>query len=114
MVAVMIAWMKEKPFRRLKDTDIIAALKVRPLTFYHYYKDRNELLELLEKQLLIDLKEALRKDFETLTSLEHIPDAQDICRLADQAFQHVFAYCELNQEVGQVLLSDKVDIKFAR
>ena len=47
MVAVMIAWMKEKPFRRLKDTDIIAALKVRPLTFYHYYKDRNELLELL-------------------------------------------------------------------
>lgn len=114
MVAVMIACMKEKPFRRLKDTDIIAASKVSPRTFYHYYKDRNELLELLEKQLLIDLKEALRKYFETLTSLEHIPDAQYICRLADPAFQHVFAYCERNQEVGQVLLSDNGDIKFAR
>lgn len=35
MVAGMIACMKEKPFRRLKDTDIIAASKVSPLTFYH-------------------------------------------------------------------------------
>jgi AcrR family transcriptional regulator len=114
MVAGMIACMKQKPFRMLKDTDIISASGVSPRTFYHYYKDRNELLDLLEKQLLIDLKEALQKDFETLASLEHIPNAQDIYKLADPAFKHVCAYCERNQEVGQVLLSDNGDIKFAR
>lgn len=113
IVAGMIACMKKRPFRTLKDTDIISEAGVSPRTFYHYYKDRNELLDLLEEQLLIELKQALRCDFESITTLKKVPSAEDIYRLAEPGFKHVFEYCERNQEVGQVLLSDNGDIKFA-
>lgn len=64
IVAGMLACMKEKPFRKLKDKDIIAKAQVSSRTFYHYYKDRNNLLDFLEKQLLTVLQEAMTRDFE--------------------------------------------------
>lgn len=114
IVAGMIACMKKQLFNTLKDTDIIAESGVSPRTFYHYYKDRNELLDLLENELLVELRAALRHDFQSITTLKRAPTAEDVYRLADPGFKHVFAYCERNQEVGQVLLSDNGDIKFAR
>ena len=47
IVAGMLTCMKEKPFGKLKDKDIIAKAQVSSRTFYHYYKDRNNLLDFL-------------------------------------------------------------------
>lgn len=114
IVAGMLACMKEKPFRELKDKDIIAKAQVSPRTFYHYYKDRNDLLDLLEKHMLEGLQEAMARDFEAVKALHGAPDREDVYELADPAFKHVLEFCEENKEAAQVLLSDNGDIRFER
>lgn len=85
--------MKEKPFRELKDKDIIAKAQVSSRTFYHYYKDRNDLLDLLEKHMLEGLQEAMSRDFEAVKALHGAPDQEDVCELANPAFKHVLEFC---------------------
>lgn len=110
----LITCMKEKPFRELTNADIISAYGISPRTFYRYFSDKNALLNDLEKELIGELKAALREDRQSLTNLDHDPTTEEIFTLADPAFKNTMAYARRNKDIGQALLSKNGDILFAR
>jgi AcrR family transcriptional regulator len=114
IIAGLIACMNEKPFRTLTNKEIIDKAEVSPRTFYRYYKDKNELLDRLEEQILQGLADALADDRKVLENLQHSPDKKDIIDLADPAFKETLAYAEKHKDIGRALLSENGDIKFAR
>lgn len=114
IIAGLIACMNEKPFRTLTNKAIIDKAEVSPRTFYRYYKDKNELLDRLEAEILKGLAHALADDREALEHLQHSPNKRDIIDLADPAFRETLAFAEKHKEIGRALLSENGDIKFAR
>lgn len=53
--------MKAIPFRKLTNRDIIKNSHVSSRTFYRYFKDKNDLLEKVEDNLISDLMIFLKK-----------------------------------------------------
>lgn len=104
--------LKEKPLNKVLNQDIIKKAEISSRTFYRYYSDKSEIVDEFEKIFIAGLNDALKKDREVLSNLDHKPTKKEIFELADVAFQNTLQFCIPYKEKGKILLSKNGDIKF--
>lgn len=104
--------LEKKKLEKCSVSDIVEYSEVSKRTFYTYYKDKHDLLNAIETQLIEGLKRSLAQDREPLAQLGHIPDAEEINQLADVAFNNTITFCNQNKGAFSKLLSSNGDMYF--
>lgn len=104
--------MKEKPFDDVLNKDIIAKAEISSRTFYHYYSDKNEILNEIESDILNGIKEANDKDYQQVTAVNQTLTDEANIELAEREFKNLVNYCSSIKEMVTILLSANGDIKF--
>lgn len=108
----LINLLDDKAFSECTVGDIVESAEVSKRSFYTYYKDKHDLLLSIENVLLKNIKHTLLDDREVLKNLNHIPDAEEISKLAGVAFNHTIKFCNQNKKAFDRLLSKNGDINF--
>lgn len=101
--------MEKVPFRRITNRDIIKNSHVSSRTFYRYFKDKNELLEKVEDELISDLINFLKKDRKLL---EREAKEKQIFSSEANRYYHTLTYCAKRRREILLLLSQNGDIGF--
>lgn len=101
--------MEKVPFRRITNRDIIKNSHVSSRTFYRYFKDKNELLEKVEDELISDLIKFLKKDRRLL---EREAKESQAFSSAANCYSHTLTYCAKRRKEILLLLSQNGDIGF--
>ena len=108
----LIELLNNKSFAECTVSDILTIAQVSKKTFYTYYKNKYELVEEIENNLISGLRNALTSDRQALSSIkdEYAPDKID--ELADISFDHTIAFCDQYKTWFSSLLSSNGRIKF--
>lgn len=104
--------LEEKRFSECTTSDILNYAEISKKTFYNYYKNKQELLEDLENELLVGLWKALETDRAELQKIEINNSTQKIRIASKSAFNSTLDYCDLHREELVSLLSSNGDISF--
>lgn len=104
---------KEKPLANILNKDIIAKSEVSTRTFYHYYLDKDEVLNEIENEILADLKKVNDQDYQNVTQVSSPLTNETNVALAQKEFKYLIDYCDTVKEEGTILLSSNGDINFA-
>lgn len=103
--------LEEKPFRLITNKDIISTAGISLSTFYYYYKDKNDLIEKIEKILIVQFKETLDRNYRIIINnqIKSKNKVEDLSRLL---FHDVFNFMILHIIEFKTLLSTYNDQKF--
>ena len=97
--------MKAIPFRKLTNRDIMKNSHVSSRTFYRYFKDKNDLLEKVEDNLISDLMIFLKKDRKML-------EKNKLLNIDANSYHHTLTFCAKKRKEILLLLSQNGDIGF--
>ncbi|KRL91455.1 TetR/AcrR family transcriptional regulator [Lactobacillus kalixensis] len=101
---------KQRPFRELKNTDIIEKSEVSNRTFYRYFSDKNELLEKIEDDLIENIRCNLAKDREILE--KNYGKNSEMMKMSSNTYRNTLDYCAEKRDEILLLLSENGDIGF--
>ena len=104
--------MKEKGYDTILNKDIISKAQISPRTYYHYYTDKNIILQEIEAELLKGIKKANDLDYQYVTEVNARLTDQANVELAEKEFKHIIDFCTTNKDVLNILLSTNGDINF--
>ncbi|MDE7049820.1 MAG: TetR/AcrR family transcriptional regulator [Lactobacillus sp.] len=104
--------LEEKRFSECTTSDILNYAEISKKTFYNYYKNKQELLEDLENELLVGLWNALEEDRAKLQKIEINNSTEKIRTATKLAFNSTLEYCDAYREELVSLLSSNGDISF--
>lgn len=102
---------KEKPLANILNKDIIAKSEVSTRTFYHYYLDKDEVLNEIENEILAGLKKVNDQDYQNVTQVSSPLTNETNVALAQKEFKFLIDYCDTVKEEGTILLSSNGDIR---
>ena len=108
----LLSCMKEKGYDTILNTDIIIKAQISPRTDYHYYSDKNIILQEIEAVLLKGIKKANDLDYQYVTEVNARLTDQANVELAEKEFKHIIDFCTTNKDVLNILLSTNGDINF--
>lgn len=109
----LLKCMQEKPFGNILNKDIIKESEVSARTFYHYYSDKNVVLEEIEKEILAGFKKANDQDYQYVIKVDQPLTNEENIALAQKEFKHLIDYCNSIKEEVTTLLSSNGDINFS-
>ena len=104
--------MKEKGYDTILNKDIISKAQISPRTYYHYYTDKNIILQEIEAKLLKGIKKVNDLDYQYVTEVNTRLTDQANVELAEKEFKHIIDFCTTNKDVLNILLSTNGDINF--
>lgn len=110
----LLKCMAEKPFREIYSRDVIAKAEISSRTFYHYYSNKNEVLDDTEDELIQGLKKAMEADRKDIRKLDHLATNEEIIERFETAFRETVDYWILNRTTFLTLLSENGDIGFLK
>lgn len=110
----LLKCMQVKPFREIYSRDIINKAEISSRTFYHYYSNKNEVLDDTEDEIISGLKKAMEKDRVGLTKLDHLATDEEVILGFERNFKVLIDYCMANKLVIMTLLSENGDIAFLK
>lgn len=93
----LLKCMAEKPFREIYSRDVIAKAEISSRTFYHYYSNKNEVLDDTEDELIQGLKKAMEADRKDIRKLDHLATNEEIIERFETAFRETVDYWILNR-----------------
>ena len=108
----LLSCMKEKGYDTILNKDIISKAQISPRTYYHYYSDKNIILQEIEAVLLKGIKKANDLDYQYVTEVNARLTDQANVELAEKEFKHIIDFCTTNKDVLNILLSTNGDINF--
>ncbi|MCH4003437.1 MAG: TetR family transcriptional regulator C-terminal domain-containing protein [Lactobacillus crispatus] len=108
----LLSCMKEKSYDTILNKDIISKAQISPRTYYHYYSDKNIILQEIEAELLKGIKKANDLDYQYVTEVNARLTDQANVELAEKEFKHIIDFCTTNKDVLNILLSTNGDINF--
>lgn len=108
----LLSCMKEKGYDTILNKDIISKAQISPRTYYHYYTDKNIILQEIEAKLLKGIKKANDLDYQYVTEVNTRLTDQANVELAEKEFRHIIDFCTTNKDVLNILLSTNGDINF--
>lgn len=108
----LLSCMKEKGYDTILNKDIISKAQISPRTYYHYYTDKNIILQEIEAELLKGIKKANDLDYQYVTEVNARLTDQANVELAEKEFKHIIDFCTTNKDVLNILLSTNGDINF--
>lgn len=108
----LLSCMKEKGYDTILNKDIISKAQISPRTYYHYYSDKNIILQEIEAVLLKGIKKANDLDYQYVTEANARLTDQANVELAEKEFKHIIDFCTTNKDVLNILLSTNGDINF--
>lgn len=108
----LLSCMKEKGYDTILNKDIISKAQISPRTYYHYYSDKNIILQEIEAELLKGIKKANDLDYQYVTEVNARLTDQANVELAEKEFKHIIDFCTTNKDVLNILLSTNGDINF--
>lgn len=108
----LLSCMKEKGYDTILNKDIISKTQISPRTYYHYYSDKNIILQEIEAVLLKGIKKANDLDYQYVTEVNARLTDQANVELAEKEFKHIIDFCTTNKDVLNILLSTNGDINF--
>lgn len=108
----LLSCMKEKGYDTILNKDIISKAQISPRTYYHYYTDKNIILQEIEAKLLKGIKKANDLDYQYVTEVNTRLTDQANVELAEKEFKHIIDFCTTNKDVLNILLSTNGDINF--
>lgn len=108
----LLECIKEKPLGNILNKDVIEKAEVSARTFYHYYTDKDIVLQEIENEILAGLKKANDQDFQYVTQVDAFLTNEDNVALAQKEFKHLIDFCDSVKEEGTILLSPNGDINF--
>ena len=108
----LLSCMKEKGYDTILNKDIISKAQISPRTYYHYYTDKNIILQEIEAELLKGIKKANDLDYQYVTEVNARLTDQANVELAEKEFKHIIDFCITNKDVLNILLSTNGDINF--
>lgn len=98
--------LKNKPFRLITNSDIINKAEISSRTFYRYFKDKNDLLDKVEEELIDELKSNIANEG------SQSKEQKDITTITNQILQSLLRYCYDHKDEITILLSKNGDIGF--
>lgn len=110
----LLKCMQEKPFREVYSRDVINKAEISSRTFYHYYSNKNEVLDDTEDELISGLKKAMEKDRVGIKKLDHLATDEEVILSFEKNFKTTIDYCMANKIVILTLLSENGDIAFLK
>lgn len=110
----LLKCMAEKPFREIYSRDVITKAEISSRTFYHYYSNKNEVLDDTEDELIQGLKKAMESDRKDIRKLDHLATDEEIIENFETAFRETVDYWILNRTTFLTLLSENGDIAFLK
>ena len=108
----LLSCMKEKGYDTILNKDIISKAQISPRTYYHYYTDKNIILQEIEAKLLKGIKKVNDLDYQYVTEVNTRLTDQANVELAEKEFKHIIDFCTTNKDVLNILLSTNGDINF--
>lgn len=108
----LLSCMKEKGYDTILNKDIISKAQISPRTYYHYYSDKNIILQEIEAVLLKGIKKANDLDYQYVTEVNARLTDQANVEPAEKEFKHIIDFCTTNKDVLNILLSTNGDINF--
>lgn len=108
----LLSCMKEKGYDTILNKDIISKAQISPRTYYHYYSDKNIILQEIEAVLLKGIKKANDLDYQYVTEVNARLTDQANVELAEKEFKPIIDFCTTNKDVLNILLSTNGDINF--
>lgn len=106
--------MQEKPFREIYSRDVISKAEISSRTFYHYYSNKNEVLDDTENELISGLKKVMEEDRKGIKSLDHLATNEEVIHNFVENFKKTIDYCIANKQMILTLLSENGDIVFLK
>lgn len=110
----LLKCMQEKPFREIYSRDVIGKAEISSRTFYHYYSNKNDVLDDTEDEVIKGLGAALEKDRAGVKKLDHLATSKDIILDFENNFKETVDYFIKNKLVILTLLSENGDIAFLK
>lgn len=107
--AALIDLMQEKPFRKMTNKEIIERAEVSARSFYRYFKDKNAVLETVEKELLTEIDAALDEDLEVMAKNNEI---SQLGELSCNSYRNILKCLSQNRKSILALISENGDMGF--
>lgn len=107
--AGLLKCLRNKSFRLITNSDIINEAEVSLRTFYRYYKDKNDLLDHMEDEIIKNLSAALDNDY--ATSIDQEKDTEDrVAQVSQKIMSDVLTFSIESKDVIKTLLSANGDL----
>ncbi|TSO26184.1 TetR/AcrR family transcriptional regulator [Lactobacillus sp. LL6] len=110
----LLKCMEEKPFREIYSRDVIKKAEISSRTFYHYYSNKNEVLDDTEDELVSGLKKAMEEDRSGVKRRDHFATSEEIIHDFEEDFKATINFYIINKSMVLTLLSENGDIGFLK
>ena len=110
----LLKCMEEKPFREIYSRDVIKKAEISSRTFYHYYSNKNEVLDDTENELVSGLKKAMKKDRAQVKRMNHLATSEEVIQNFEESYKTTIDFYIINKSMILTLLSENGDISFLK